>query len=259
MSFILDQLKKSGIKRQLELAMRRKAGIESREPVGASQTDVQPTSRPMHNKRVIYLLLFLAVVSFSALGAFFLLRGNPGNRQATIVSTKAPVYTAEPSELKTKSAKPESLVPVDGGTFLPIQSYPAASPEKEVPAPAVVREKPEGKVKSSMSIPTDELQNQPDSTSQAQIAHPSPPEKSEMQEDAPSIPYLNELPASLKNALPPIRMTSHLYRGDSRLVSINGRIMSGGVNMGEGLMLEEITPEGVIMSFRGQRFRLKAD
>ena len=80
-----------------------------------------------------------------------------------------------------------------------------------------------------------------------------------MQEDAHSIPYLNELPASLKNALPPIRMTSHLYRGNSRLVSINGRIMSGGVNMGEGLFLEEITPEGVIMSFRGQRFRLKAD
>jgi hypothetical protein len=35
--------------------------------------------------------------------------------------------------------------------------------------------------------------------------------------------------------------------------------MSGGVNMGDGLFLEEITPEGVIMSFRGQRFRLKAD
>ena len=80
-----------------------------------------------------------------------------------------------------------------------------------------------------------------------------------MQDDAHRTPYLSELPASLKNALPPIRITSHLYRGNSRLVSINGRIMSEGVNMGDGLFLEEITPEGVIMSFRGQRFRVKAD
>ena len=154
----------------------------------------------------------------------------------------------------------QSLVlPADGGTSLPTKSRSEADPEKEVPAPAVVREMPDGKVKSSMPLPTAELRNQPESAAQAQIADPSPPEKSETQEDAHSVPYLNELPASLKNALPPIRMTSHLYRGDSRLVSINGRIMSGGVNMGEGLFLEEITPEGVIMSFRGQRFRLKAD
>jgi general secretion pathway protein B len=80
-----------------------------------------------------------------------------------------------------------------------------------------------------------------------------------MQEDAHSIPYLNELPASLKIALPPIRMTSHLYRGNSRLVSVNGKIMSEGVSIGEGLFLDEITPEGAIMSFRGQRFRVRAD
>ena len=109
MSFILDQLKKSGKKRQLELAMRRKAGTESRETAEASQTDFQPTPVPMITKRVIYLLLFLAVASFSALGGFLLLRGNPGSRQATVVSTKAQVYTAGTSELKTESARPESL------------------------------------------------------------------------------------------------------------------------------------------------------
>jgi general secretion pathway protein B len=130
---------------------------------------------------------------------------------------------------------------------------------KEAPAPAVVREMPDSKVKSAMPIPIPEVRIQPESAAPAQIADPSLPEKAGPEDDAHSVPHLNELPASLKNALPPIRMTSHLYRGDSRLVSINGRIMSGWVNMGEGLFLEEITPEGVIMSFRGQRFRLKAD
>ena len=51
MSFILDQLKKSGKKRQLELAMRSKAETRSRETAGASQTDVQPMSGPMITKR----------------------------------------------------------------------------------------------------------------------------------------------------------------------------------------------------------------
>jgi hypothetical protein len=29
--------------------------------------------------------------------------------------------------------------------------------------------------------------------------------------------------------------------------------------MGDGLLLDEITPEGVVLSFRGQRFRIRAD
>lgn len=259
MSFILDQLKKSGKKRELELAMRSKAGTQSRETAEASRTDFQPTSGPKTHMRVIYLLLLLAAASFSALGGFILLYGKPGSRQAPIVSTEAQVHTAGPSVPKTKSARPESVLPVEGVTSMPIKSGSNAGTEEAVPAPAVAIKMPDGKVNSSMPMPTAELRNQPESAAQGQIAEPSPPEKSEPQDDAHRTPYLNELPASLKNALPPIRITSHLYRGDSRLVSINGKIMSEGVNMGEGLFLDEITPEGVILSFRGQRFRLRAD
>jgi general secretion pathway protein B len=259
MSFILEQLKKSGKKRQLELAMRSKTESQSRETAGASRPDIQPTPDHRIHKRGSYLLLFLAVASFSALGGFILLHGNPWSRQAPVVSTKAQVYTAVPSVPKAESTGPESLLPVDRGTSLPTKSHSEADAEKEVPAPAVVREIPDSKVKSSMPMPPAELRNQPEPTTQTQIADPSPPEKSEMQEDAHSIPYLNELPASLKIALPPIRMTSHLYRGNSRLVSVNGKIMSEGVSIGEGLFLDEITPEGAIMSFRGQRFRVRAD
>lgn len=258
MSFILDQLKKSGKKRQLELAMRSKADTRGRETAAASQTDVQPTSGPMISKRAIYLLLFLGVASISVLGVFFLLRGSPDSRQATVVSAKAQVYRAGTSEPKSGNARPESVLQADGGASIPANSPSMAGPEETVPAPATAIDMPDDKVKSSMPTPTAELPNQPGSAAQTQTSDPFP-EKSGVQEDTHSIPYLNELPASLKNAMPPIRMTSHLYRGNSRLVSINGRIMSGGVNMGEGLFLEEITPEGVIMSFRGQRFRLKAD
>jgi hypothetical protein len=84
-------------------------------------------------------------------------------------------------------------------------------------------------------------------------------EETGMQDNAQRTPYLHELPATLRNALPPVRITSHLYRGNSRLVNINGRIMSQGVTMDDGLFLEEITQEGVILSFRGHRFRVRAE
>ncbi|MBM4146219.1 MAG: hypothetical protein FJ240_08100 [Nitrospira sp.] len=253
MSFILDQLKKSGKKRELELAMRSKAGTQGRETAEASQTDFQPTSGRRIHMRGIYLLLFLAAASFFALGIFILLRGNHGIRQEPVVSMEAQVHTAGPSVPKAKSAGPESVLPIDRGTSISTKSSSNAGPEGSVPAPEVAIKTP------SMPMPTAELRHQPETEVQGRIAEPSPPEKSEPQDDAQRTPYLNELPASLKNALPPIRITSHLYRGASRLVSINGKIMSEGVNMGEGLFLDEITPEGVILSFRGQRFRLRAD
>jgi general secretion pathway protein B len=258
MSFILDQLKKSGKKRELELAMRSKAESRPRETAGAPQTDFQPRSGHRIHMRVIYLLLFLSAVSFSALGVFILLHGNPGSRQAAVVSTDAQVYTAGPSVPQAESNRPESVLPVDGGTSIPTNSRSNAGPEKTISAPSAVIKIPDDKVKGPMPMPTAGLLDQPDSAAQGQTADPSLPEKSEQEDDAQRTPYLNELPASLKNALPPLRITSHLYRGNSRLVSINGKIMSEGVNMGEGLFLEEITPEGVILSFRGHRFRLRA-
>ena len=164
MSFILDQLKKSGKKRQLELAMRSKAETRSRETAGASQTDFQPTSGPMVTMRVIYLLLFLAAASFSALGVFFLLRGNPGSRQAPVVSRRRRFIQRAPSGPKAESVRPESVLSADGGTSMPANSRSQAGPEEAVPAPAAAITMPDGTVKSAIPVPTAELRNQPESS-----------------------------------------------------------------------------------------------
>jgi general secretion pathway protein B len=259
MSFILDQLKKSGKKRELELAMRSKGGTQRRETIEAPQNDVQPTSGPGIRMRGIYLLLFLAVISLSALGGFILFRGNPANRKAPVISTETQVHTAGPSVSKAESARPESVLQVDRETPMPPKFRSDAGPERAAPVPAVVKKTQDDKVRSSTPVAVAEPPNQDGSAAEGQITAPSLPEKSEPQDDARRTPYLNELSESLKNALPPIRISSHLYRGDSRLVSINGRIMSEGINMADGLFLEEITPEGVILSFRGHRFRVRAD
>lgn len=74
-----------------------------------------------------------------------------------------------------------------------------------------------------------------------------------------SVLEFNQLPQSVRKSLPVIKLSSHLYRKDSRLVSINGRIMSEGYNMDDGLLLEEITPEGVILSYGKHRFLVRAE
>ncbi|MGC2061551.1 MAG: general secretion pathway protein GspB [Thermodesulfovibrionales bacterium] len=259
MSFILDQLKKSGKKRELELAMRSRPRTRSRETEGASHTDLQPTPDPGIPMRGIYLLLSLAAASFFALGGFMLFRGKTGSRQAPVVS-ETQVHTAASSAPETESVGPKSVLPVENGTPLPSEFRSKADPEKAVPAPAVVKKMPDEKDKTSITpVSAAKLRNQPGPSDQGEAAALSPSEKSEPQDDSRRTPYLNELPASLKKALPPIRITSHLYRGNSGLVSINGRIMSEGVSMDDGLFLEKITPEGVILLFRGHRFRVRAE
>ena len=53
-------------------------------------------------------------------------------------------------------------------------------------------------------------------------------------------------------------MTVHVYSAtpERRFVIINSRKMREGDRSREGLLLEEITPDGVTLEFQGQRFFL---
>jgi general secretion pathway protein B len=77
--------------------------------------------------------------------------------------------------------------------------------------------------------------------------------------DEARIVKLENLPADLKDELPAIKIGVHLYSKDSeaRRASINGRLMREGQQVGSGLYLEEITRQGVILSFRGRKFSVE--
>lgn len=57
--------------------------------------------------------------------------------------------------------------------------------------------------------------------------------------------------------LPKIALTVHAYSSDpaDRLAGINGKIVREGELLEPGLKLERITPDGVILNFRGRRLR----
>ncbi|MFA7415729.1 MAG: general secretion pathway protein GspB [Rhizobium sp.] len=68
---------------------------------------------------------------------------------------------------------------------------------------------------------------------------------------------MDELPLSVQQDLPKMAISLHAYsrRPEDRLVSINNRLLREGGNPAPGVRLEQITPDGMILSYKGYRFR----
>ncbi|MDO8787147.1 MAG: general secretion pathway protein GspB [Sulfuritalea sp.] len=67
----------------------------------------------------------------------------------------------------------------------------------------------------------------------------------------------SDMPSSIRKTLPVMSVAVHAYSstpGD-RLVSINGRMLREGDTLAPDLRLEQITPDGMIFTYRGYRFR----
>jgi len=73
----------------------------------------------------------------------------------------------------------------------------------------------------------------------------------------PSVMTMAELPVAIQQELPPMSVSVHAYSGKpaDRLVGINSRLLHEGENVAPGLMLEQITPDGMILSYKGYTFR----
>jgi general secretion pathway protein B len=71
------------------------------------------------------------------------------------------------------------------------------------------------------------------------------------------VPTLAELPASLRAELPAMAVTVHAYSPTpkERLLGVNNRLLREGDTLTPELVLERITPDGVILSYKGTRFQ----
>jgi len=83
-----------------------------------------------------------------------------------------------------------------------------------------------------------------------EIAQPSPAEM--------NITSFSELPVSVQQSLPPINIEGHIYDDNpaARMVIINGAIRREKQRIDQNLKLEEITPNGVILSYQGHVFHM---
>jgi general secretion pathway protein B len=74
----------------------------------------------------------------------------------------------------------------------------------------------------------------------------------------PKVPGIHELPVNVQQSLPAIHISAHIYseNPETRMTIINDKTLREGQSVAPGLVLEEITRNGVILRFQGQRFHL---
>lgn len=71
---------------------------------------------------------------------------------------------------------------------------------------------------------------------------------------------LGQLPISVREELPRIRISSHIYSNNprARIVNINGSVIREGESVIKGLKVDEITMTGIILDYQGYLFRMRA-
>jgi general secretion pathway protein B len=158
----------------------------------------------------------------------------------------------------------------------PVTSEPVAA--ASAPAPVAV-EKPEPALES----PARKTAPVTDLAEQAKLPAPTPPPKKVAvtravkkpavnrrpetikTAAAPAVPLvmddtplLQQMPQDFQRALPALAVTIHVYAHDEsqRILFINNREYRKGSQIDGGIRVEDIVPDGAVLSFRGERFKL---
>lgn len=87
-------------------------------------------------------------------------------------------------------------------------------------------------------------------------ATPAPPVTGAPPSSTASLPLLWELPYEKRKDIPALVMSLQVYASDpaQRFAIINDERHVEGDELGDGLKLQEITPDGLIVDYRGERF-----
>lgn len=147
--------------------------------------------------------------------------------QISVSHQTAPAPLPEPPEMARKT----------------VQELPAA-----FPAPTVQQAPVVAAMKADMPAPA---------RTEAHAAPAPMPEKpADAAQEQKAIP-MAELPLQIQQEIPAMTIPLHAYssKPGDRLVSINDRMLREGESLTPGLRLEQITPDGLIFSYKGYRFR----
>ncbi len=76
--------------------------------------------------------------------------------------------------------------------------------------------------------------------------------------DAGPVRFLRSMPMDFQQSLPELVVNIHVYAAEesSRILYINNRSYRRGDQVQDGIIVEEIVPDGVVLQFRGHRFKL---
>ena len=245
MSYILEALKKSEQQRELG----RVPGITSVH---------ENTAKSVSGK---WLWLIVAILLLNA-GLLVLLLWPDSEPEP--VTTSAPIR--EPVQLRRDRPAVTPLVsqpPVlenpaprvpQAARIAPLPAPPVAAPVKTETTAKPVLQEP---AMAAAVLPAQPQAEQP----QAEQAQAEQPPRPAVKADAPALPVWPQIPTHLFQQLSGnLRLDVHVFsdQPQERFVLINMKKYREGEKLQDGPQLDEITAEGVIMSFRGQQFRLQA-
>jgi general secretion pathway protein B len=122
----------------------------------------------------------------------------------------------------------------------------AAFPSADVPAFAG-KEPPPAQSQAVAAVPREAVMPLPD-----KLAPVAPASAGQGQ----GVMALGDLPVSIRKEIPDLSISMHVYASDpgERHVMINGEMLGQGESLAPGLRLEQITPDGVILGYKGYRF-----
>ncbi|MFY9327204.1 MAG: general secretion pathway protein GspB [Georgfuchsia sp.] len=222
MSYILDALRKSDQQRQ------RGATPTLLTPQAASVV----TGRRLSMPHVLLAVLLMGVgIVVGALRPWQ--SEPPAATQAplTVQAARPPVATTQPkSTLRPSPAPVQVPMPIPSEPQLPVQiTAPAMPPPASVapPVPVAVPALPPATEKPDAAVAQEQ-----------------------------KVMTMAELPLSIQQEIPNMSISVHAYSrsAQERLLGINDRMLREGDFLIPGLQLEQITPDGMIMRYKGYRF-----
>lgn len=215
MSYILDALRKSDRQRQHRAA-----------PTLRTAQAVRPTSKPA----AIWLYGVLATVMIAA---------------GIAIGSLRPWETEHPSPAAVRSA---DIAATEAATHAPIPAESILQREPPAREPSLAQ--------SRSSTPAPAAGKNPAAKRSVDAPRVNTAGATRRAPEIKVLP-MSELPPAIQQEIPPMSISVHAYspRSSDRMVSINDRMLREGGNVPPGLTLDEITPDGMVFSYKGYRFR----
>ena len=241
MSYILEALRKAEAERGRGSVPDLHAQLL---PPGAPQAQAQ-VSRPAVSLW-LGLGIGLALLAFASWWVFG--RDEPTPKPPPVAATLAP---PPPAPAVLSAAPPQPAAPTASAAPAMPEQPAAASAPAAVPRP-VARTRTAtaaGPSAKAPAVPQRRDSSPAPAASVPAAEPPAPPAR---------LPQLAELPADLRQQVPPLVVGGSVYspQASARMVVINGQVFQEGSNLGSELRLEQVRPKTAVLSIRGQRFEL---
>jgi len=133
----------------------------------------------------------------------------------------------------------------------PVQAKPAPLPAAVPPvaqaAPETPVEKPRDKPKPKKPVEKKAVEKK--RTEEPKAAKAPAPE--------PAVGTLQDLPEQVRREIPAISVGGYIYSGNKadRSVLVNNRLLREGDEAAPGLVVEKMTPSGMVLNYKGYRYR----